>query len=79
MYFYILACECNNHGTLCVPETGKCHCTTKGIIGEHCDRCDLQNHYHGDPSNHGSCFCELLIYFFFKSPTINVKESEHLF
>ncbi|KAG0432378.1 hypothetical protein HPB47_020896 [Ixodes persulcatus] len=31
-------CFCNNHGSLCHRETGKCNCTTKGIIGPNCDR-----------------------------------------
>ncbi|KAG8231674.1 hypothetical protein J437_LFUL007448 [Ladona fulva] len=49
-------CECNDQGTQCHSETGKCYCTTKGIVGDHCERCDQQNHYFGDPTEHGSCF-----------------------
>ncbi|XP_073969504.1 attractin-like protein dsd isoform X2 [Rhodnius prolixus] len=66
-------CECNNHGTHCVPDTGKCYCTTKGIIGDHCERCDLQNHYHGDPTNHGSCFYDLTIDYQF---TFNLSKKD---
>jgi len=56
---FITACSCNNQGTQCTSETGKCFCTTKGIIGDHCERCDVSGLYHGDPTNKGSCFCEL--------------------
>ena len=55
---FIVACECNGQAETCHPETGRCFCTTKGIVGEHCDRCDTQNNYLGDPTNGGSCFCE---------------------
>ena len=54
----VAACECNDQGSECHPETGKCYCTTKGIAGDHCERCDTNNHYHGDPTNKGSCFCK---------------------
>lgn len=53
-----IACECNDQGTECHPDTGKCYCTTKGIVGDHCERCDQTNHYSGDPTNKGSCFCK---------------------
>uniref|UniRef100_A0A1B6D320 CUB domain-containing protein n=1 Tax=Clastoptera arizonana TaxID=38151 RepID=A0A1B6D320_9HEMI len=66
-------CECNDHGTLCDPETGKCFCTTKGIVGDHCERCDTQNHYHGDPTNHGSCFYDLTIDYQF---TFNLSKKD---
>lgn len=59
LYILIIACSCNNQGTQCTSETGKCFCTTKGIIGDHCERCDVSGLYHGDPTNKGSCFCEL--------------------
>ncbi|XP_014253614.1 attractin [Cimex lectularius] len=66
-------CECNNHGTLCVPDTGKCYCTTKGIVGDHCEKCDGPNHYHGDPTNHGSCFYDLTIDYQF---TFNLSKKD---
>ncbi|XP_067009750.1 attractin-like protein 1 isoform X3 [Anabrus simplex] len=66
-------CECNDQGTECHPETGKCYCTTKGIVGDHCDRCDTQNHYHGDPTNKGSCFYDLTIDYQF---TFNLSKKE---
>ena len=52
------ACSCNDQATQCTSETGKCFCTTKGITGDHCERCDVSGLYHGDPTNKGSCFCE---------------------
>ncbi|XP_075233105.1 attractin-like protein dsd isoform X2 [Lycorma delicatula] len=66
-------CQCNDHGTLCDQETGKCFCTTKGIVGDHCERCDIQNHYHGDPTNHGSCFYDLTIDYQF---TFNLSKKD---
>ncbi|XP_014290004.2 attractin-like protein 1 isoform X1 [Halyomorpha halys] len=66
-------CECNNHGSHCFPDTGKCYCTTKGIIGDHCEKCDTQNHYHGDPTNHGSCFYDLTIDYQF---TFNLSKKD---
>lgn len=53
-----LPCECNGQATQCHSETGKCFCTTKGLAGDHCEKCDATNHYHGDPSNKGSCYCK---------------------
>ncbi|XP_039300291.1 attractin-like protein 1 isoform X2 [Nilaparvata lugens] len=66
-------CQCNDHGTQCDQETGKCYCTTKGIVGDHCERCDVQNHYHGDPTNHGSCFYDLTIDYQF---TFNLSKKD---
>ncbi|KAK7866706.1 hypothetical protein R5R35_003244 [Gryllus longicercus] len=80
-------CECNDQGTECHPESGKCFCTTKGIVGDHCERCDTQNHYHGDPTitvtrvttagttvqSRGSCFYDLTIDYQF---TFNLSKKE---
>ncbi|XP_069690268.1 attractin-like protein 1 isoform X2 [Periplaneta americana] len=68
-----IPCECNDQGTECHPDTGKCFCTTKGITGDHCERCDTQNHYHGDPTNKGSCFYDLTIDYQF---TFNLSKKE---
>ncbi|CAG7724473.1 unnamed protein product [Allacma fusca] len=65
-------CECNNQAETCHHETGRCFCTTKGITGEHCERCDIQNSYAGDPIN-GSCFYELQIDYQF---TFNLSKKE---
>lgn len=57
-------CNCHGHSVLCNRETGKCHCTTKGIIGESCEKCDEQNHYFGNPTEKGgSCYYNLTIDF----------------
>ena len=54
-------CFCHGHSVFCNRDTGKCHCTTKGIIGQHCDRCDEQNHYFGNPTEEGgSCYYNLV-------------------
>lgn len=53
-----MPCDCNGQATQCHPDTGKCFCTTKGLAGDHCEKCDATNHYHGDPSNKGSCYCK---------------------
>ncbi|KAH8291888.1 hypothetical protein KR054_001951 [Drosophila jambulina] len=65
-------CECNGQGVYCHPDTGKCYCTTKGIVGDHCEKCDSQNHYHGDPLK-GSCYYELTIDYQF---TFNLSKKE---
>ncbi|KAL0276657.1 UNVERIFIED_CONTAM: hypothetical protein PYX00_004182 [Menopon gallinae] len=69
---HCIPCECSNHGTLCNPETGRCFCTTKGIIGDKCDKCDVTNHYQGDPAN-GSCFYDLTIDYQF---TFNLSKKD---
>lgn len=45
-----LACSCGGHSELCSRETGKCSCTTKGITGHHCEKCDETNNYVGNPT-----------------------------
>lgn len=65
-------CECNGQGDYCHPEDGKCYCHTKGIIGDHCEKCDSQNHYHGDPTK-SSCYYELTIDYQF---TFNLSKKE---
>uniref|UniRef100_A0A6B0VI15 Putative attractin and platelet-activating factor acetylhydrolase n=1 Tax=Ixodes ricinus TaxID=34613 RepID=A0A6B0VI15_IXORI len=68
-------CFCNNHGSLCHRETGKCNCTTKGIIGPNCDRCDEQNHYVGSPQEEGgTCFYNLSIDFQY---TFNLSSEDY--
>lgn len=65
-------CECNNQGDFCNPDNGKCFCNTKGIVGDHCEKCDSQNHYHGDPISN-SCYYELTIDYQF---TFNLSKKE---
>ncbi|CAB4068777.1 unnamed protein product [Lepeophtheirus salmonis] len=51
-------CKCNEQAEECDHRTGKCICFTKGIIGDHCDKCDNYNNYFGNPKN-GTCFFDL--------------------
>lgn len=53
-------CDCNGQAATCNHRSGKCHCTTKGIVGDSCEKCDRQNHYYGDPAK-DSCFYDLAI------------------
>ena len=53
-------CECNGQAEECHHKTGRCHCTTKGIIGEKCQKCDTVNHYFGNPKDGGSCYCKFI-------------------
>lgn len=67
-------CFCNNHSEKCNRTTGRCHCTTKGITGETCDKCDEQNHYYGNPKERGgSCYYNLTIDFQY---TFNMSKSD---
>ncbi|XP_062330450.1 attractin-like protein 1 isoform X2 [Osmerus eperlanus] len=54
------ACKCNGHAGVCQVQTGKCFCTTKGIKGDHCQLCDSENRYLGNPLR-GTCYYNLLI------------------
>jgi len=65
-------CKCNPYHSyhLCNRETGKCHCTTKGVIGDACDRCDEPNHY---LMIEGSCFYNLTIDFQY---TFNLSKND---
>lgn len=58
-------CNCNNRADDCNRESGKCYCTTKGIIGDQCEKCDTTNHYHSDPSSNKSCYCECKLLSFY--------------
>lgn len=68
MQFYSQA----GQATHCHPETAKCYCSTKGLTGDHCEKCDGTNHYHGDPSK-GSCYYDLTIDYQF---TFNLSKKE---
>uniref|UniRef100_A0A669PG09 Attractin n=1 Tax=Phasianus colchicus TaxID=9054 RepID=A0A669PG09_PHACC len=53
-------CKCNGHASVCNTNTGKCFCTTKGIKGEECQLCEVENRYQGNPLK-GTCYYTLLI------------------
>ncbi|KAJ6222083.1 hypothetical protein RDWZM_000628 [Blomia tropicalis] len=70
-------CSCNGHSDFCHRETGKCSCTTKGITGHHCDKCDEQNNYIGNPQElSGSCYYNLSTSY---SYTFNMSKSDDKF
>lgn len=71
-------CRCNGHASTCHRETGKCYCSTKGIIGHNCNRCDDQNHYVGDPLSpgNGTCYYNLTTDYQY---TFNMSKSEDHF
>ncbi|KAI1887388.1 hypothetical protein AGOR_G00189790 [Albula goreensis] len=45
---------------MCNPNNGKCFCTTKGIKGDRCHLCEVENRYQGNPLK-GTCYYTLLI------------------
>ncbi|CAH1641427.1 unnamed protein product [Spodoptera littoralis] len=49
-------CECNAQAVACAADTGRCYCSTKGLAGDRCDKCDNTNHYHADVHNKGACY-----------------------
>lgn len=65
-------CECNGQATHCHPESARCYCSTKGLTGDHCEKCDANNHYHGDPIK-GSCYYDLTVDYQF---TFNLSKKE---
>lgn len=71
-------CRCNGHAQSCNRETGKCYCSTKGIIGHMCNKCDDQNHYIGDPlgPGNGTCYYNLTTDYQY---TFNMSKSEDHF
>ncbi|XP_077114034.1 attractin-like protein 1 isoform X1 [Ranitomeya variabilis] len=70
------ACECNGHASICEMQTGKCHCTTKGIKGDHCQLCDSENRYLGNPLR-GTCYYSLLIDYQFTFSLIQEDDRHH--
>ncbi|XP_010776870.1 attractin-like [Notothenia coriiceps] len=50
-------CKCNGHASMCNPNNGKCFCTTKGIKGDRCHLCEVENRYQGNPLK-GTCYCK---------------------
>jgi len=65
-------CRCNSHATSCDKRTSRCFCTTKGITGNFCEKCDEQNHYFGNPRE-STCYYNLSIDFQY---TFNMSKYE---
>lgn len=65
-------CECGDKATTCDYTSGKCHCSTKGMIGDKCDMCDEKNRYKGDAVK-DNCFYDvdesIKYYFKFVKPS----------
>ncbi|OTF80446.1 hypothetical protein BLA29_001100 [Euroglyphus maynei] len=73
---FCLPCSCNGHGDLCNSETGQCSCTTKGIVGHNCDKCDERD-YVGNPQDlNGSCYYNLSTSYTY---TFNMSKPDDLF
>ncbi|KAL0811494.1 hypothetical protein ABMA28_009888 [Loxostege sticticalis] len=70
-------CDCNAQAVSCAPDTGRCYCTTKGLAGDRCDKCDNTNHYHADVYNKGACYYDLAVDYQFTF-NLSKKEDRHL-
>ncbi|XP_049880941.1 attractin [Pectinophora gossypiella] len=70
-------CECNSQAVACAPDTGRCYCSTKGLAGDRCDKCDNTNHYHADLYNKGACYYDLAVDYQFTF-NLSKKEDRHL-
>ncbi|CAB3258471.1 unnamed protein product [Arctia plantaginis] len=70
-------CECNAQAVACAPDTGRCYCSTKGLAGDRCDKCDSTNHYHPDIYNKGACYYDLAVDYQFTF-NLSKKEDRHL-
>ncbi|XP_039760808.1 attractin-like protein 1 isoform X1 [Pararge aegeria] len=69
-------CECNAQAVSCATDTGRCYCSTKGLAGDRCDKCDNTNHYHADSFNKG-CYYDLAVDYQFTF-NLSKKEDRHL-
>ncbi|CAH0721263.1 unnamed protein product, partial [Brenthis ino] len=69
-------CECNAQAVSCAADTGRCYCSTKGLAGDRCDKCDNTNHYHADMYNKG-CYYDLAVDYQFTF-NLSKKEDRHL-
>ncbi|XP_046973176.1 attractin [Vanessa cardui] len=69
-------CECNAQAVSCAVDTGRCYCSTKGLAGDRCDKCDNTNHYHADLFNKG-CYYDLAVDYQFTF-NLSKKEDRHL-
>ncbi|XP_013142133.1 PREDICTED: attractin isoform X2 [Papilio polytes] len=70
-------CSCNAQAVSCAADTGRCYCSTKGLAGDRCDKCDNTNHYHADVYNKGACYYDLAVDYQFTF-NLSKKEDRHL-
>lgn len=66
-------CECNNLAKVCDETNGKCHCGTRGVIGNRCEWCDTSEKYVGNPNDGGTCYYKLLTDYQF---TFNLSKAD---
>ncbi|GMT07020.1 hypothetical protein PENTCL1PPCAC_29194, partial [Pristionchus entomophagus] len=69
-------CECVGNADGCDPHSGECYCTTKGVVGKLCDRCDTK--YIGNPENGRPCYYELTVDFIFTFKLKNEHPDDHV-
>ncbi|XP_074640642.1 attractin-like protein 1 [Tubulanus polymorphus] len=70
------ACSCNGQADFCDRVTGKCHCHTRGVIGDKCDRCDEKKDYFGFAPE-GSCYYNLKTDYQFTFPLTERKSDAY--
>ncbi|GMT35422.1 hypothetical protein PFISCL1PPCAC_26719, partial [Pristionchus fissidentatus] len=69
-------CECVGNANGCDPHSGDCYCTTKGVVGKLCDRCDQK--YIGSPENGRPCYYELTVDFIFTFKLKSEAPDDHV-
>ncbi|GMR61425.1 hypothetical protein PMAYCL1PPCAC_31620, partial [Pristionchus mayeri] len=69
-------CECVGNADGCDPHSGECYCTTKGVVGKLCDRCDTK--YIGNPESGKPCYYELTVDFIFTFKLKNEPPDDHV-
>nr|XP_022341694.1 attractin-like protein 1 isoform X2 [Crassostrea virginica] len=65
-------CQCNGQAESCDRVTGACHCRTRGVVGDNCDKCDEPHKYFGNPKT-GTCYYNLVTDYQF---TFNLSKPE---
>ena len=71
-------CQCGGKATACNPSSGVCYCSTKGVSGPNCDRCDVSRGYEGDATGNGTCFYRLTENYQFTFTMTKSSGDEHV-